>query len=184
MTVALAVTIITLIKLLMYGLTFVSIIWLFITLLYILSTTFSNPWSNARKFLTVLYLFISVVAFYAAFVYDLPVLPKMESHIKADTDNYFNGDVDNNADVVIETPKPVAVETDNIVPEDATITEEMVSDDDSDNYDTNLISEGDYDEIIELNENVDNQSEESDLINEPQNPGSSNIENELDESFK
>ncbi len=182
MTVALAVTVVTLIKLLMYGLTYVSVIWLFITLLYILSTTVSNSWSKVSKFFTISYLLISAFAFYAAFVYDLPVLPKTESHIKADTEGYFNTENDDNSNVVVETPKPVAVETDNIVPEDESTFEETSNIDNTDNYETNLVSEDDNDEIRELNSDVEIQSMESEVVNEPQN--STNNEDEFDETFK
>lgn len=168
LTVALAVTIVTLVKLLMYGLTYVSLVWLFITLLYILTTTISTPHSSVRKFFTVFYLFISFIAIYAAFVYDYPVLPKSESHLKADIeDEEQQVENDNNSKVIIETPKPVAVETDNIVKEDESTFEEVDIIEDVNNDESNLsnsnIDEYKTDESVtnDINFDGDNSSNEN-----------------------
>lgn len=169
MTVALAVTIVTLIKLLMYGLTFVSLSWLFITLLYILSTTISNPKSSVRKSITIIYLLISFVAIYAAFVYDKPVLPKTESHMKADVEDEEqnnNNENNNNDDVVIVTPKPVTVETDNIVQEDESTSEETGVSSTEDNYNVGSLEDDNSNDANPegINNNVNNEiiSNESD----------------------
>ena len=172
MTVALAVTIVTLIKLLMYGLTYVSLAWLSITLLYVLFTVISNPHSVIRKVFNVSYLFISFIAIYAVFLYDNPILPKSESHLKADVeDDEIKNDIDNNSEVIIETPKPVAVEIDNIVKEDESTFEEIDLSDNlnnDDNYTSNKI-------------NIDENTTDNTVINDINlNSNSSLNENSID----
>ena len=188
MTVAMAVTIVTLLKLLMYGLTYVTLAWLIIALLYILVTTASSPLSKTRRVATVFFLFVSLAGLYASFVYDKPVIPKTESNMKESVDEIrINEDNDevSNSDVIVETPKPVAVETDNIVPEDASTFEEIGSDDTSENYSVSNVSEDEDVEVIDLHSDNDpsvngydhTDMESNDIISKEQ-PA------EFDESFK
>ena len=126
--IALTVTVVTVIKLLMYGITYVSVIWLAITLVYVVSTTMTSANSAVRKGMTIFYMCVSTLAFFAAFVYDKPIRPKTELNIGSNIDNINFEDENADAEdeeIKVETPKPVVVETDNIVHEDASTFEEV-----------------------------------------------------------
>lgn len=124
LVIALAVTIVTVIKLLMYGLTYVSLIWLAVTLLYVAIAAATAGNSKLRHFFTSFYMLFSLVAMVAAFTYDNPIKPKKESDIGKLQEEYFQQSSEEEDPVIIETPKPVAVETD-VVKEDESKFEEV-----------------------------------------------------------
>lgn len=124
LVIALAVTIVTVIKLLMYGLTYVSLIWLAVTLLYVAIAAATTGNSKVRHFFTSFYMLFSLVAMVAAFTYDNPIKPKKESDIGKLQEEYFQQSSEEEDPVIIETPKPVAVETD-VVKEDESKFEEV-----------------------------------------------------------
>jgi len=184
MTVAFSVTVVTLLKLVMYGLTYVSIFWLLIALLYILSTTLSLPNSSTRKALTICFLLVSTVGLYASFFYDKPVLPKTESNIKGTIDDLKLNE-NNNSDVIIETPKPVVVETDNIVQEDESTFEVTEANDTQDNYDISTSPTDEDVELIDIND-VNNEENKQVDVNPAESKEMKTLEqnDELDADFK
>ncbi len=184
MTVALAVTIVTLLKLLMYGLTIVSIGWLLLTLLYVLVTTISKPNSKVRKSVTIFYLLVSCAALYASFIYDNPILPKSESHLKKNNDEFDINEMETNDDVEIITPKPVPVETDNIVQEDESTFEDIGTENMDDNYNAPTMEGNDEDDVstipldeIDVSANDYDENGNDNMSDEDKVP-------EFDDSFK
>lgn len=186
MIIALAVTIVTVLKLLMYGITYVSVLWLTITLVYILSTTVTDANSSIRKGMTVFYICVSVIAFFAAFSYDKPIKPKTESNMKADGDDEFvtnDEEEQTEEEIKVETPKPVVVETDNIVQEDASTFEEVSPNLPTEEYPTAVLSDEDDVEVIDLHSDESNSvgsTTQQDVQYEPEINGS----NEFDDTFQ
>lgn len=187
--VALAVIVVTVIKLALYGITVVTLAWLAIALIYMLVAAATKPRAALRTGFTAFFMVVSMVAVVASFLYDYPISPKRESNIKAEQEENIKND--NNRKIKVETPKPVPVETD-VVSEDASKFEEVSTSQQPADYDneivTNEVAEED-DEDIELidissksdmedhsNENVN--SDVSDVILEEQK-----IE-QFDESFQ
>lgn len=186
MIIALAVTIVTVLKLLMYGITYVSVLWLTITIVYILSTTVTDANSSIRKGMTVFYICISTIAFFAAFSYDKPIKPKTESNMKADRDDGFvtdDQDEQNEEEIKVETPKPVVVETNNIVQEDSSTFEEVSTNVPSEEYPTSVLSDEDDVEVIDLHSDESNtigSNAQQDFQSEPEINGS----NVFDDTFQ
>ena len=84
--IALAVCIVTIIKLLMYGFTYVSLAWLALTIVYVAISSATQAKSKVRTAATAAFMVISAVAFVAAFTFDYPIQPKTESNLRAEQD--------------------------------------------------------------------------------------------------
>lgn len=169
--IAVAATVISLIKLLMYGFTYVPLIWLIITIMFISLFSATKGNSKLAKAASVVYIIISAIAIYAGFAYDQPLKPKRESNIKTEQE-YINKE-DQKEEVIIDTPKPVQVETTNIVQEDASTFEEVPVNDTGPAYydpEKNEEEDGVIDEQNEQNNNeaFDNNNDDIDNDNQQQ----------------
>ncbi len=182
LVVALAVTIVTVIKLLMYGLTYVSLIWLAVTLIYVAIAAATAGNSRIRHFFTSFYMLFSLVAMIAAFTYDNPIQPKKESDIGAIQEEYFQQSEEQEDPVIIETPKPVAVETD-VVKEDASKFEEVAPQSVPDVY-PEISENSSHDvEVVEMPEN--SYAPEEQTVIEPQaSDNQIQEQSQFDESFQ
>lgn len=186
--IAFAVIVVTAIKLAIYGLTMVSLAWFAIAVIYMAVAAASKPRSALRAGVTAFFMVLSVGALFASFLYDYPITPKKESVIKADKEE--NNNNNRNRQIKVETPKPVAVETD-VVSEDASSFEEVeysqqpvdytpeivtqANDDDEEEVEIIDLSAGSASEDI-LEDRMGNDSPE-DILEEHNN-------DQFDESFK
>ena len=161
--IAFTVIVVTGMKLLLYGITIVSLAWLAISLVYMAVAAASRPRSAIRTGFTAFYMLLSVGAIYASFYYDNPIQEKRESNLRADQDDTQTQD--KNRQVKVETPKPVAVETD-VVSEDESKFEEVSTTVQTEDYSTSPADDEDDEEIelVDLSSGQDtegnNQTEE------------------------
>lgn len=183
--IALAVIVVTAIKLMLYGITVVTLVWLAIALLYMAVAAATRPNSAVRTGVTAFFMVVSVAAVYASFFYDFPIMPKRESNLRADQDE--TNRQDDNRKIQVETPTPVPVETD-VVSEDASKFEDVAVNERPADYPTVVSTDPDDDEDIELvdlsaNSHEDDNSQEVEQTNDPQLPEPQPIE-QFDEEFQ
>ncbi len=184
--IALAVIVVTVIKLALYGFTIVTLAWLAVALIYMAVAAASKPKSALRNGFTAFFMVFSLGAVYASFFYDYPIVPKRESNIRAEQEEQQTQD--KNRQIKVDTPKPVQVETD-VVSEDPVNYEEVSNVQQHDNYDVQTDAQDEDDEEIELidlsaNSDADNSKHETqnnnsqeDIIEEP-------VQEQFDESFE
>ena len=184
LVIALAVTVVTVIKLLMYGLTYVSLIWLAVTIIYVAIAAATAGNSKTRHFFTSFYMFFSLVAMVAAFTFDNPIQPKRESEVGTLQEDYFQQPEEQENPVIIETPKPVAVETD-VVTEDASKFEEVAPQTIPEDY-PEIANNGDNQdmEVVDMTEN--NYTPENPTVSAEETPSETKIpeQTQFDETFQ
>jgi len=147
--IALAVCIVTIIKLLMYGFTYVSLAWLALTIVYVAISSATQAKSKVRTAATAAFMVISAVAFVAAFTFDYPIQPKTESNLRAEQDENKQNQ-QNVEEIPVETPKPVVVETD-VVSEDESKFEDVAPNSTPEEYPEVMADQDEEDiEVIDL----------------------------------
>lgn len=182
LVVAVAVIVITALKLVMYGITIVSLSWLLLSILYVGLAAATKADSVFRKGITTFYLAVSALGIFASMYYDNPIVPKKESALQTQQDeNQYGSD----AEVKIETPEPVKVETD-VVQENMNTYENVSTDEIPVDYPEMNPQDEDDIEVIDLNEySGDNNADESKSESEYNSPSlpEQQTEEGFDESF-
>ena len=182
--IALAVIVVTAIKLALYGFTIVTMVWLAVALIYMAVSASTRPRSPFRIGFTAFFMVLSAVAVYGSFFYDYPIVPKRESNSRAEQDE--NQIQDKNRQIKVDTPKPVVVETD-VVSDDVVNYEEVSVAQHNDYADANVVPEDDESiELIDLsaNSNDDNTQIDSHNNNYSDDVIEEQVTEQFDESFE